>query len=345
MTLRRLAAAALLLAVVGAAAAAGVGAWLARWTHTPASTVEGEKVLEVARGSSARAVSEMLAREGVVRDPRLFERYLRWEGASGRLRAGEFRFRTDWSPERVLKALLHDAEVTWPLTVPEGLSMKEIAGRVEAAGLGRAEAFLALCADPDLLRRMRSAHANLEGYLFPETYRFPRGTTERQVVEAMLAEFERHWSPSDEERARQIRLTRDQVVTLASVVEKETGAPEERPLVASVFHNRLARGMKLESDPTIIYGLKDYDGDIRSRDIRDPHPWNTYVVPGLPAGPIASPGGAALRATLHPAETDYLFFVATTGGRHHFSRTYEEHARMVQAWQLRRRPLEAGVGR
>ncbi len=327
----------LLLLAGGAVGVLGVG--VQRWARTPIQP-EGEAlVVQIPKGASARKVSELLEEKKIIAHPVLFERYLRWKGAASGIRAGEFQFRTDHSPQQVMEILLHGAEVTWPLTLPEGLNMKEMAQRLETQGMGKADTFLALCRDPVVLKEEGIPLPSLEGFLYPETYRFRRGTGERQMIAAMVAEFRKHWTAVEEDRARQLGMTREQVVTLASVVEKETGAGEERPLVASVFHNRLKRGMKLESDPTIIYGLTDYHGDIRYQDIRNPHPWNTYVIPGLPQTPIASPGARALQATLHPAETEFLYFVAQGGGRHHFSATYEEHARMVQRYQMTRKPL------
>lgn len=160
---------------------------------------------------------------------------------------------------------------------------------------------------------------------------------EKDLVEQMVKQFKTTWTPAFEQRAKELGMDMLRVVTLASVVEKETGARDEQPTVSSVFHNRLRKGMKLKSDPTIIYGLENFDGDIKRADIRRAHPWNTYVIPALPPTPIANPGRGALEATLYPANTDYLFFVAKGNGEHTFSRTFAEHALKVLEYQIKRR--------
>ncbi len=318
----------------GAAAAAVVRGQVRRFLETP-PRVEGEEVIvEIPRGASGMQVAEILADRGVVTDSRRFYWLLRARDAVPDIRAGEFAFRTDWTPEQVVDALRNAPEVTYPLTVPEGLRYTEIAVLVEEAGRGwSGDRFLELCRDPALVERMADGADDLEGYLFPETYRFSRHATEDDVVEAMLSQFEAHFGEAWQARAEELGMTRHQVVILASLIEKETAVPDERPLVSSVFHNRLRIGMKLECDPTIIYGLKDYRGTIYKSDIRDPHPWNTYVHAGLPRGPIANPGAGALDAALHPADSRYLYFVAKDDGTHHFSTSYAEHARMVRRYQ------------
>jgi UPF0755 protein len=295
----------------------------------PAATGE-ERVVAIPRGASGRSVAELLASEGIVTDADRFYLLLRYRDAVPGIRAGEFAFRTDWTPDEVIAALHDAAEVTYPLSVPEGLRFLEVAERVEAAGRGwSADAFLMLVKDPGLRERMGVTADDLEGYLLPETYRFARDADERDVIEAMLGEFEASWGPAEMARAQELEMTRHEVVILASLVEKETAAPAERPQIASVFHNRLRIGMKLECDPTI----ENYDGVIHKSDIRNPHPWNTYVHPGLPKGPIANPGGEAIQAVLHPDETRYLYFVSRNDGTHHFSTSYAEHNRMVQKHQ------------
>jgi UPF0755 protein len=175
---------------------------------------------------------------------------------------------------------------------------------------------------------------SLEGYLFPDTYYFPRNTPIDRIIQTMLDRFNTVFTPAWADRARGIGLSRHQVVTLASIIEKETGAAGERPLIASVFHNRLARGMRLQSDPTVIYGIEDFDGNLTRAHLETPTPYNTYQVAGLPPGPIASPGRAALEAALFPEETDYLYFVARGDGTHQFSTRLDEHNEAVRRYQL-----------
>jgi len=291
-------------------------------------------VVEIPHGSSGRDVAELMGREGIVTDAERFYLLLRYRDAVPGLRAGEFEFRTDWTPDQVVDALLHAPEVTYPLSVPEGLRFLEVAERVRDAGRGwSAERFLELVRDPEMLALAGVEAEDLEGYLFPETYRFSRDATERDVVVAMIRQFQANFGEAEAARAAELGMTRHEVVILASLVEKESAVPSERPLVSSVFHNRIDIGMKLECDPTIIYGIPDYDGIIHRSDIRNPHPWNTYVHAGLPKGPIANPGAESIRAVLHPADSEYLFFVSMNDGTHHFSATYGEHAKMVRKYQ------------
>lgn len=299
------------------------------------STQHDERIVEIPSGANARKVAELLQSEGVITQSRAFYYLVRWRGVAANLRAGEFRFFTDQLPEEVLETLLHGEEVTYRITIPEGYRIQEIKGVVEGVGFLNGATFESLTRDPETCRKLGVEAPTLEGFLFPDTYLITRRVSEEKLIEGMVRRFQQVWTPEFEARARELGMTRLQVVTLASIVEKETGVPEERPLIGSVFHNRLKLGMKLESDPTIIYGLPNYDGDIRSRDIRYPHPWNTYVIPGLPPSPIASPGEHALRAALWPASSKYLFFVSRNNRTHDFSETYAQHAALVE--QLRRR--------
>jgi len=328
----------LLVAVIAAGAVAGWG-----WTQVQEFLAEApsrehaERILELPRGSGPQAISTLLADEGVVTDAEKFALLLRWKKAAPGLRAGEFRFWTDQTPEDVLEFLLYAPEVTYSVTIPPGLRIEEMGARAAAAGRGSAERYVALAQDKAFIESLNLGIEplpdRLEGLLVPETYSFGRDADEEDLLRAQIARFQEIWSPERRAAAEALGMSPYEVTTLASVVEKETGAAAERPLIAGVFHNRLRRGMKLESDPTIIYGLVNYDGNIRRSDIRRPHPWNTYVIPALPPTPIAGPGVEAIDAVLHPDETRALFFVSRNDGTHHFSETYAEHARMVRKYQ------------
>jgi len=333
-----------LLLVLGLLVAGGVAGY--GWQQaqeflaaTPSDSHE-ERVLEIPRGAGPQTVSRLLFDEGVVTDADRFALYLRYQEAAPKLRAAELRFWTDQTPEQVLDVLLNAPEVTYSVTLPPGLRIEEMGARVEEAGRGSADEYVRLARDADFIASLGldlgETPTNLEGLLVPETYLFPREAGAEDVLRAQVARCNEIWNAERRARAAEIGLTPYQVTTLASVVEKETGAAHERPLIAGVFHNRLRKGMRLESDPTIIYGLKDYDGNIRRSDIRRPHAWNTYVIPGLPPTPIAGPGVEAIDAVLHPDETKALFFVSKNDGTHHFSETYREHARMVDRYQRRR---------
>jgi UPF0755 protein len=328
-------------ALIGAVAA-GVGYVKVREFLDVAPTTEhAERIISIPRGSGPQALSRLLEEEGVITDAEYFALFLRYEKAAGKLRAGQFRFWTDQTPHGVLEVLLAAQEVTYPVTLPEGLRIEEMAQRVEAAGFGSAQAYTALAKDPAFIASLDLGVSppppSLEGILIPNTYSMPAGSDERAVLKAQARRFKEVWDERRRARADELGMTPYNVMVLASVVEKETGRAEERPHIASVFHNRLRKGMRLESDPTIIYGLKNYDGDIRRSDIRRPHPWNTYVIRGLPPTPIAGAGVAAVDAVLWPLQTGDFFFVSRNDGSHHFSETYAEHARMVNRFQRQRR--------
>jgi UPF0755 protein len=331
---------------LGVLAAGGLAAW--GWTEAQSflsgspSAEHTERVIRIPRGSGPQTIARLLAEEGVVTDADRFAWFLRYRKAAASLRAGEFRFWTDQTPEQVLDVLLHATEVTYPITFPEGLRYTEMAQRVEEAGLGSAADYVRLAEDPAFIASLDlpvdRPPKNLEGLLLAETFAFPAGSTVEDVVRAQAKGFAALWTDDRRGKAQALGMSVYEVATLASVVEKETGQPDERPLIAGVFHNRLRIGMPLQSDPTIIYGLKDYDGNIRRSDIRRDHPWNTYVIPALPATPIASPGPAAIDAVLNPDSTKALYFVAMgSSGRHWFSSSLAEHNRAVDCYQRNRK--------
>ena len=307
----------------------------------PASSSHEERVVDIPRGAGPKTVTSVLVDQGVVTDSRLFVLYLREMKAAPKLRAGEYRFWTDQSPAEVLDVLISGVEVGYSVTLPPGLRIEEMASRVAASGRGSAERYIELAYSADFIASadlgIEPQPANLEGLLMPNTYSFRKDAGSDDVVAAQLKAFKAVWDDRRLARALELGLSPYEVVTLASVVEKETGVASERPLIGGVFHNRLRKGMRLESDPTIIYGLKNYDGNIRKSDIRRPHPWNTYVIPALPPTPIAGPGVEAIDGVLWPTTTKALFFVAMGDGTHHFSETYAEHSRAVDRYQRRRR--------
>jgi UPF0755 protein len=310
------------------------GLWCAADLATrPVSSSNEEIVVVIPPGSSLPAVARILADAGVIRSARAFALTARLRGVAGSLRAGEYALAPSLPAGAVLERIAAGQVMTHRLVLPEGLRMEEIAARLEAAGLGSAAAFLAVTKDPASPAAFGVEGRDLEGYLFPETYALARGVPARDVVGMMVEHFHSVWG-SIEPVARERGLSMREVVVLASVVEKETGAPEERPLIASVFLNRLARGMRLETDPAVIYGIPDFDGNLRRVHLEDAgNPYNTYAHGGLPPGPIANPGAAALRAVVEPAESEYLYFVSKKDGTHQFSRSYAEHVRAVNRYQ------------
>ena len=321
----------------GAAAALVLGLGLAGGVGylelQPPSDAEGEIVVEIPRGAALAGVANLLASAGVIRSALAFELLARVRGQAEALRAGEYAFTPNLRAREVLDRLAAGAVMTHRVVVPEGLRMEEVAARIEAAGLGSAAEFLRVARDPATAAAFGLPDANLEGYLFPETYELAKGVPASEIAHLMVDHFLAVWREV-EPRAAARGLSMHQVVVLASLVEKETAAAQERPLVAAVFLNRLQRGMRLETDPAVIYGIAGFDGNLRRAHLVDvTNPYNTYQHAGLPPGPIASPGAAALRAVVDPAEADYLYFVARHDGTHQFSRSYGEHVRAVNRFQ------------
>ena len=318
-----LAAAALVLTAAGAV----------RWALSPRDPGAAEQLFEVSPGESLASIARRLEQAGLVRRGWVVDGVARHRELAARLQVGEYRLSPAWPPVKILEQIASGRVVTHEVSFPEGFTAAQIADRLAAEGLVDREAFLAVVRDPAAPRELGVEGDTLEGYLFPETYRFPRGLAPVEVARAMVDQFRRVWQEV-EPHARQRGLAMREVVTLASIIEKETGAADERPLIASVFLNRIRQGMRLETDPAVIYGIRDFDGNLRRRDLEDEaNPYNTYRIAGLPPGPIASPGAAALRAVVEPAQTQYLYFVSRNDGSHSFSKTYDEHLAAVNRYQ------------
>ena len=326
----------LVLVALGIALALAVAAGgMAKWLLSPVSDDPAQTRVDVLSGSSLWRIATDLEHAGVVRSARALVLLARWRGVASQVRAGEYALSPSWGTARVLEHLVAGRVVTYEIVLPEGLTAAEIATRLAAATLVRADDFLAVTRDPAIAREFEVEGTGLEGYLFPETYRMPHGLSAKQVARVLVDQFRAQWAPLEAD-ARARGLGQQQVVTLASIVEKETGAADERPLVASVFWNRLGRGMRLESDPTTIYGIADFDGNLRRAHLEDEaNPWNTYRIVGLPPTPIANPGAASLAAVVRPVTSEYLYFVATDDGTHIFARSYAEHLDNVARYQGR----------
>ena len=250
-----------------------------------------------------------------------------------KIRPGEYELDASLSSQEILAKLLSGRVVLHPITIPEGYNLAQIADVLSTQQVTDAKEFTKLVRDRAYIATLGIEADSLEGYLFPETYSFPRGTKAREVIKAMVDGLHRVWSAEMQEQAARMKLSLHQVLTLASVIEKETGSKEERELIAAVFHNRLRKKIPLQSDPTVIYGLPAFDGNIHKRDLSIMSPYNTYRVQGLPPGPIASPGAHSLRAALFPAQASYLYFVSRNDGTHQFSSTLTEHNQAVEKYQ------------
>ncbi len=321
-------------------AALAAGAWFWSWANSPLPT-DRATVIFIPRGSGVRRITALLAEKGIIADDLRLPLLARLTGLGGRLRAGEFRLRPGLTPLGLLRLLEQGRVVQHRITIPEGWTVHQVASLLAARGWVDATRFLALARDARFISSLGLHVPSLEGYLFPDTYVLVRGATdERRILGMMVSRFLAVWQ--DLAADADTTLSRNQVVILASIVEKETGAAAERPLIARVFLNRLARGMRLQSDPTVIYGLASFDGNLTRKDLRRRTPYNTYVIPGLPPGPICNPGRASLAAVLHPADSDALYFVSRNDGTHQFSRTLREHNRAVRLYQRRHSTKKAG---
>lgn len=306
-----------------------------------------EKIFVIEPGASLHRVTRDLTEEGLVNagwfGARGLVAYARIYQLERGIKSGEYRLSAAMSPTEILDQLISGNVATYPVTIPPGFNAREIAARLQAKELiGDADAFLALVSSREFARSLEIDADTLEGYLYPETYRFQKHTPEKQVAKTLVEHFRSALNNQDRERLAKSGRSLHQVVTLASVVEKETGAAPERPRIAGVFENRLKRGMMLQSDPTVIYGILvtrgEFDGNIRRRDLREDTPYNTYTRRGIPPGPIASPGIEAIRAVLAPEEHKYLYFVSMNNGTHQFSKTLREHNQAVDRYQRLRGP-------
>lgn len=325
-----------LVAVTVAAVVAGA-AYLAQQLE-PAAPGSTEPVMfTVERGSGLRGIANALEARGVIRNADAAVLVARLRGWDSSLKAGEYDLSPAEPTEDVLLRLISGRVRTYTAVLPEGIRASEIAARLEEAGLVERDAFLNAVDDPDLARSLGVPADNLEGYLYPETYEIPGDLSAKDIARVLVEQFNAAWGDIEPE-AQGLSLSKHEIVILASIVEKETAAPEERPLIAAVFLNRLRKGMRLETDPTVIYGIPNFDGNLRKRDLLNKaNPYNTYQIAGLPPGPIASPGADALRAVVKPAETEYLYFVSRNDGTHEFSKTYREHVNAVNRYQRRGR--------
>jgi UPF0755 protein len=329
-----------LLVIVGIA---GVGAliWLAtnlyRYAHQPSGTAGEPVVVSLSSGESFDRITQRLHVAGIIQDPIRFKWIARIRGNDKHLKAGEYRLSAGMTPLQTLDALVSGDVFLHIVTIPEGYTFKQIAAELEHLELADAQAFIDLAGDPQTAQSFGLEGSTMEGYLFPDTYYFPKGLTARAIMAKMVERFREQIPETWRERAQALGFSMHQVVTLASIIEKETGAPAERPIISSVFHNRLKKKMRLESDPTVIYGIKDFDGNITRKHLGTRTPYNTYMMRGLPKGPIANPGHESIQAALYPAQTDFLFFVSKKDSTHYFSKTIKEHNKAVRKYQLRRR--------
>ncbi len=334
--MKRLLLAALAIVVLGAAAA---GLWLFTGVGRPyKGYTEAERFVEIPAGAGSASMGRRLAEAGVVRDAETFRLAVWMRSAGQRLQAGEYRFDSPMTAAEVVDKIARGDVFLQPVTFREGLTIRQMAQVYESKNFGTAAEFIKAAGNAALIQDLDPAAGDLEGYLFPDTYALPRNISAEQLVGRMVSGFKKALTSETRERAAARGLNVRQLVTLASLVEKETARPDERPLVAAVYSNRHKIGMGMQADPTVIFALERaglYNGNLTRENLRFDSPYNTYRYAGLPPGPIAAPGRASLEAAASPADVPYIYFVSRNDGSHAFATTLDEHNRNVHEWQVK----------
>ncbi len=310
---------------------------ISSFAREPFKSTSHEKVFTIHPGQSLNAISKNLETEQFISNQTYFKFFTKLQKSAKKLQAGEYLLSASKSPEQILEILVKGKVKLYKITLPEGLNLKQIAALVEKANLCSKTRFETLCHDRPFIISLGMASTSLEGYLFPDTYFFPKQTSCETIIAAMIQHFKTTFIDEWRIRAKKLGFSIHEIVTLASIIEKETGDASERPLISSVFHNRLKKNMRLESDPTVIYGIKNFDGNIKRKHLKMVTPYNTYQIKGLPTGPIANPGALSLQAALYPAQTEYLFFVSKKDTTHKFSKTIKAHNLAVKKYQLKKK--------
>ncbi|MBI3753227.1 MAG: endolytic transglycosylase MltG [Deltaproteobacteria bacterium] len=303
--------------------------------YTPPSQEGIVKTVFIPHGASFSIIARELEKEGIVTDAGKFSLLAKFKGALTKIKAGEYEFTTSMTPLEALDRMLKGEIKYYTITIPEGYTIKEIAAILHSINIADKNEFMAKAFDRAFAASLGIEGNNVEGYLFPDTYKFTRGMTVEEIIKKMVQRFDRVYSEIISQKPSGLRMSKRQIVTLASIIEKETGAGMERPLISAVFHNRLKIGMRLESDPTVIYGINGFNGNLTRKDLLTRTPYNTYQIYGLPPGPIANPGRASLEAAIAPSSAPYIFFVSKNDGTHYFSKSLREHNKAVQFYQRR----------
>ena len=327
-------------ALIFAVAVGTVGFEAFRFMAAGPGRADEQVVFEVPGHESFHQIANQLQQRGLVISALRLRMLAKLTGQGSHVKKGEYALNRGMTPQEILSILVSGKSIQYPVTFPEGSNIYEMATLLEDKHLYTAKDFIAACRDRKIIQDLLGVDvSSLEGYLFPETYNVTKYTTIKDLLTKMVSNSKSVYAQLEAQNPNRPKtMSRHEFVTLASIVEKETGAPQERPIIASVFYNRLAKGMRLQSDPTIIYGLwvdtGKYSQNITKEDILRPNRYNTYTVARLPFGPISNPGREALEAVMKPATTEYFFFVSRNDGTHVFTKTYQDHSQAVKSFQL-----------
>ncbi|MEA2014469.1 MAG: endolytic transglycosylase MltG [Thermodesulfobacteriota bacterium] len=314
-----------------------LGLIFCNYANSPIDFTYRGRMTEIPQGSTFSATVDILEEAGLIGHKRAFCLLAWLKDAPKHVKPGEYDLSSSMTPVAVLDKLVQGKIKMYFVFIPEGFTLRQIASRLENAGFADREKFISLASDSILLSVLGIEGKSAEGYLFPDTYKFDKLIGEEGIIRFMVGQLRKGFTPPMLKKMDEMHLTLGQVVTLASIIEKEGGPDEEKPLISAVFHNRLKKGMRLQSDPTVIYGIKDFDGNLKRSDLRKKTPYNTYKIKGLPPGPICSPGMAAIRAALYPASVNFLYFVSNNNGSHQFSSNLKNHNKAVLKYQIKRK--------
>ena len=309
---------------------------LSQYAKKPADTSSTKKIVIIQPGQGLNATIEQLFRKGIINNRLKFKLFAILKGHDKSIQAGEYLLSPSMPPAIILEFLVNGKVNLHKITVVEGYNLHQIADIVARAGFASRTDFYAAATDTLFVHEKGIDAKTFEGYLFPETYYFPKVITPEKIISAMVDRFRSVFTAKWERRAEDLGFSIHQIVTLASIIEKETGAPFERPLISSVFHNRLKKGMLLQADPTVIYGIKNFNGNLTRKHLTTWSPYNTYKIKGLPVGPIACPGASAIEAALYPDNTRFIFFVSKKDTTHKFTTNLKDHNKAIRKYQLRR---------
>jgi UPF0755 protein len=318
----------IVLALIGAVAAYGH-----RALDLPMQQAGVHHVVEVPEGASFKETARLLAQKGLIMSPFWFRLLGKVQDAERKIKPGEYDLHTAMRPAEILNALVSGRVIQYSVTIQEGLTARQISKALGETGIVKEADVARLVEDSVFIKALGIDAPMLEGYLYPDTYYFPKRVKAEEVVRVMVGRLRQVFTPELRAQSAALQLTEIQVLTLASIIEKETGQDAERPLISAVFHNRLRKGLPLQSDPTVIYGIPNFNGNLTRADLARPTPFNTYTIPGLPPRPIASPGARSIQAALNPAPVKYLYFVSKNDGTHQFSATIGEHNQAVEKYQ------------